>query len=71
MPPLAIDIAATLVGGLPSERLRSATEPLAAADAIVLSTPVYKAGLSGLFKSFIDVLDDDLVVGKVWRCWPK
>jgi FMN reductase len=63
--PLATDIAAALVGGLPSERLRSATETLAAADVIVLSTPVYKAGLSGLFKSFVDVLDDDLVVGKV------
>jgi FMN reductase len=63
--PLATDIAATLVGGLPSERLRSATETLASADVIVLSTPVYKAGLSGLFKSFVDVLDDDLVVGKV------
>jgi FMN reductase len=25
---------------------------------------VYKAGLSGLFKSFVDVLDDDLLVGK-------
>lgn len=63
--PLATDIAAALVGGLPSERLRAATETLAAADAVVLSTPVYKAGLSGLFKSFVDVLDDDLVVGKV------
>jgi FMN reductase len=70
MPPLATDIAATLVGGLPSERLRSATESLAGADVIVLSTPVYKAGLSSLFTSFVDVPDDDLVVGKIWRCWP-
>ena len=63
--PLATDIAAALVGGLPSEKLMMATQTLAAADVIVLSTPVYKAGLSGLFKSFVDVLDDDLVVGKV------
>ena len=28
------------------------------------STPVYKAGISGLFKSFVDVLDDDLLIAK-------
>jgi FMN reductase len=63
--PLATDIASAVVGGPPSERLRAATDELATADVVVASAPVYKAGLSGLFKSFIDVLDDDLVVGKV------
>ena len=37
---------------------------LATADALIVSTPVYKAGLSGLFKTFIDVLDDDLLIAK-------
>jgi FMN reductase len=62
--PLATDIAAALVGAPHSRRLRAATDELATADAVVASTPVYKAGLSGLFKSFVDVLDDELLVGK-------
>ncbi|WP_239062234.1 NAD(P)H-dependent oxidoreductase [Streptomyces sp. SID13031] len=37
---------------------------MAAADAIIASTPVYKAAISGLFKSFIDLIDNDLLVAK-------
>ena len=37
---------------------------IASADAVIASTPVYKAGISGLFKSFVDVLDDDLLIAK-------
>jgi FMN reductase len=52
------------VAGFPSERLQAEIERLAAADAVIAATPVYKAGLSGLFKSFADVLDNDLLVAK-------
>lgn len=31
---------------------------------MIAATPVYKAGLSGLFKSFVDLLDNDLLVAK-------
>jgi FMN reductase len=62
--PLAVDIAQAIVSGHPGERLQSAIERLAAADAVIASTPVYKAGISGLFKSFIDVLDNDLLIAK-------
>jgi FMN reductase len=62
--PLAVDIARATVSGLPSEQLQAAIERVAAADAIVASTPIYKAGISGLFKSFVDVLDNDLLVAK-------
>src|SRR5215467_11638663 len=31
---------------------------------ISASTPIYKAGPSGLFTSFIDVLDDDLIIAR-------
>jgi FMN reductase len=62
--PLAVDIARTTVSGLPSDELQAAIERLAAADAIVASTPIYKAGISGLFKSFVDMLDNDLLVAK-------
>jgi FMN reductase len=62
--PLAVDIARATVAGFPGEELQAAIEQLAAADAVIAATPVYKAGVSGLFKSFVDVLDDDLLVAK-------
>ena len=62
--PLAVDIARATVAGFPGEELQAAIDRLAAADAVIAATPVYKAGISGLFKSFVDVLDDDLLVAK-------
>lgn len=61
---LAVEIAQAIVSGFPGERLQAAIELLADADAVIASTPVYKAGISGLFKSFADVLDNDLLIGK-------
>lgn len=60
--PLAIDIARSLVSGYPTEPVRDAISRLAAADAVIAATPVYKAGISGLFKSFVDLLDNDLLI---------
>jgi len=62
--PLAVDIARAAVNGPVSDELQAAIEKLAEADAIIASTPVYKAGISGLFKSFVDVLDNDLLIAK-------
>jgi FMN reductase len=62
--PLAVDIARATTAGFPDQRLQAAIDRLASADAIIAATPVYKAGISGLFKSFIDVLDNDLLVAK-------
>ncbi|WP_051879113.1 CE1759 family FMN reductase [Streptomyces sp. NRRL B-24720] len=62
--PLAVDIAQAIVSGYPGERLKTAFERLAAADAVIASTPVYKAGISGLLKSFADILDNDLLIAK-------
>ncbi|WP_022885682.1 CE1759 family FMN reductase [Glaciibacter superstes] len=62
--PLAVDIAQAIVSGFPGERLQDAINRLAEADALIASTPVYKAGISGLFKSFADVLDNDLLIAK-------
>jgi FMN reductase len=62
--PLAVDTARAAVAGFPGEQLQPAIDRLAAADAIIAATPVYKAGVSGLFKSFVDVLDNDLIVAK-------
>jgi len=62
--PLAIDVARASVTGVPSAELQAAIEKIAAADAVIAAAPVYKAGLSGLFKSFVDVLDNDLLIAK-------
>jgi FMN reductase len=60
--PLAADIARALVSGFPGAEVQAAIDRVAGADALVVSTPVYKAGISGLFKSFVDILDNDLVL---------
>jgi FMN reductase len=62
--PIAVDIAQSIVSGFPSPKVQEAIERLAAADAIIASTPVYKAGISGLFKSFADLIDNDLLIAK-------
>jgi FMN reductase len=62
--PLAVDVAQATVAGFPGEPLQEAINQLAGADAVIAATPVYKAGVSGLFKLFVDVLDNDLLVAK-------
>jgi len=62
--PIAVNIAQSIVSGFPSAKVQEAIERLAAADAIIASTPVYKAGISGLFKSFVDLIDSDLLIAK-------
>ena len=61
---LAADIAAALTSQLVTPKLEQAIAALGQADGIVASTPVYKAGPSGLFTSFFHVLDNDLLIGK-------
>jgi FMN reductase len=60
----AVDVAQAIVTGFPNERVQEAIQRLASADAVIVSTPVYKAGISGLLKSFADVLDNDLLIAK-------
>src|ERR1700754_126528 len=45
--PLAVDTARAAVAGFPDDQLQAAIDRLAAADAIIAATPVYKAGISG------------------------
>ena len=61
---LAADIASALTSQLITPKLGQAIAVLRQADGIVASTPVYKAGPSGLFTSFFHVLDNDLLIGK-------
>ena len=43
---------------------KRAIAALVDADGIIAAAPVYKAGASGLFTSFFQVLDNDLLIGK-------
>jgi FMN reductase len=61
---LAADIASALTTQLVTPKLEQAIAALRQADGIVASTPVYQAGPSGLFTSFFQVLDNDLLIGK-------
>jgi FMN reductase len=62
--PLAVDTARAAVAGFPGPELQAAIDTIAAADGLIVATPVYKAGMSGLLKTFVDVLDNDLLVAK-------
>lgn len=61
---LTDEIGAALVTGLKGPGLEDASKVLGEADGIIAVTPVYKAEPSGLFSSFIHVLDSDLLIGK-------
>jgi FMN reductase len=61
---LATDITTALTSQLVTPRLQQAVDALGAADGIIAAAPVYKAAPSGLFTSFLDVLDNDLLIGK-------
>lgn len=53
---------ATLVG-FASPRLQNVLDQVGAADAVVFLTPTYQGSFSGLFKSFVDALDSDALIG--------
>jgi FMN reductase len=61
---IAADVSAALVSQLVTPKLRQAITALGEADGVIVSTPVYQAGPSGLFTSFFNVLDNDLLIGK-------
>lgn len=62
--PLSGEIAHSIVSGFAEGELLEAIKALATADGAIFTTPIYKAGMSGLFKSFIDILDNDLLIAK-------
>jgi FMN reductase len=61
---LAHDITNTMLTGFAPAALRDALDAVAGADALVAVTPIFTASYSGLFKSFFDVLDADVLAGK-------
>jgi FMN reductase len=61
--PLAHAIADAMLTGFASGDLAVAVESVRRADALIAVTPVFTASYSGLFKSFFDVLEPDLLDG--------
>ena len=61
---LAHDIVNNLLTGFPPPALATAIEQVTGADALIAVTPIFSASFSGLFKSFFDVLDPEVLTGK-------
>ncbi|NII40319.1 FMN reductase [Curtobacterium flaccumfaciens] len=57
--PLAHEITDAMLTRFAATVLAAATATVVEADAVVFVTPVFTAGMSGLAKSFLDVLDKD------------
>lgn len=60
---LAQDITNNLLTGFAAPKLAAAIEALTASDGAIFVTPIFTTSYSGLFKSFIDVLDPDALTG--------
>ncbi|MEH0844494.1 FMN reductase [Micromonospora sp. CPCC 205711] len=60
----AHDLVDNLLAGYPSERLERVHGIVRRADALVVVTPTFSASYNGMFKMFVDVLDDAALVDK-------
>lgn len=56
---VAHEIVNAMLTGFPTGALREVLEKVTAADGLVLVTPLFTTTYSGLFKSFVDILDKD------------
>ncbi|WP_251449209.1 FMN reductase [Microbacterium sp. Marseille-Q6648] len=60
---LAHDITNNLLTGFAPPALESMINAVVSADAVIAVTPIFSTSYSGLFKSFIDVVDPDALTG--------
>lgn len=61
---LAHSITDGLLTGFANPELEAAFEVVDSADGVIAVTPAYNAGMSGLFKSFFDVMPQDTIAEK-------
>lgn len=59
----AHDIVNTMLSGFATGELEGVLGRLAAADGLIAVSPIYTAGVSGMFKSFLDIIDTDVLTG--------
>lgn len=60
---VAHEIINAMLTGFPGGGLRAVVESVTAADGLIAVTPVFTTTYSGLFKSFVDILDKDALTG--------
>ena len=60
---VATDIMNNMVTGFASPRLERVIDTVTGADAVIAVTPIFTTSYSGLFKSFIDILDPASLTG--------
>jgi FMN reductase len=60
---LAHPIVDNMLTGFPRAELAHALDAVAAADGVIVVTPIFAASYSGMFKAFFDVLDKDALAG--------
>ncbi|MEO6827216.1 MAG: FMN reductase [Microbacteriaceae bacterium] len=58
----AQDVTNNLLTGFPSPALNSVLEKVTGADGVIAVSPIFSASYSGLFKSFIDILDPESLI---------
>lgn len=60
---VAQDITNNLLTGFPSPKLDAVLGSVTGADALIAVTPIFTTSYSGLFKSFVDVIDPQALTG--------
>jgi FMN reductase len=58
---LAHDITNNLLTGFAAPKLQAALDAVASADGLIAVTPIFTTSYSGLFKSFIDIIDTQAI----------
>ncbi|GAA1629790.1 FMN reductase [Georgenia ruanii] len=59
---VAHEVINAMLTGFPTGALREVIEKVTGADGLILVTPLFTTTYSGLFKSFVDILDKDALV---------
>jgi FMN reductase len=59
----AHDLVNNLLTGFPSAALKPVLDSVVDADGLIAVTPIFSGSYSGLFKSFVDVLEDGALAG--------
>jgi len=60
---VAHEIVNAMLTGFPSGDLRGVVESVTGADGLIAVSPIFTTSYSGLFKSFVDILDKDSLTG--------
>lgn len=61
----AVEIANNMTSGFPSQKLASVIKAVEEADVLIAVTPVFTASMSGLFKSFFDIINNKVLTNKI------